>query len=145
MHRQAQPRRQVKSFAEWPELRQKPCRDGHGHSVSRHKAGGKKNGQACYDFCLPGVLCIGCEIDVHGFFSSKISSGTKMEQKWQQSQSEKKRVAVVSLQPFVFITVDADIPNKTMPAVNNSFIAACWANPVNPIILRKMDIQPASA
>ena len=39
-----------------------------------------------------------------------------------------------------FITVDADIPDKTMPAVNNAFIAACQVNPVNPVILSKMDI-----
>jgi hypothetical protein len=42
------------------------------------------------------------------------------------------------------ITVDADIPDKTMPAVNNAIIAADRANPVNLIILSKMDIQPAS-
>jgi hypothetical protein len=41
------------------------------------------------------------------------------------------------------ITVDTDIPDKTMPAVNNAIIAAYRANPVNPIILSKMDIQPA--
>jgi hypothetical protein len=46
---------------------------------------------------------------------------------------------------MAFIIVDADIPDKTMPAVNNAIIAACRTNPVNPIIFSKMDLQPAGA
>jgi hypothetical protein len=44
-----------------------------------------------------------------------------------------------------FLIVDADIPNKIMPAANNAIIAACRTNPVNPIVFSKLDIQPASA
>jgi hypothetical protein len=40
----------------------------------------------------------------------------------------------------VFIIVVADIPDKTMPAVNNAIIFAYRTNPVDPVILSKMDI-----
>ena len=58
---------------------------------------------------------------------------------WQSEQS------LISMHNAAFIIVAADIPDKTMPAVNNAIIAAYRANPVNPIILSKMDIQPTSA
>jgi hypothetical protein len=43
-----------------------------------------------------------------------------------------------------FLIVEADIPGKTMPAINNAIIAACRTNPVNPIVFSKLAIQPAS-
>jgi len=46
---------------------------------------------------------------------------------------------------MAYLIVGADIPDKTMPAINNAIIAACRANPVNPIVFSKLDIQPASA
>jgi hypothetical protein len=45
----------------------------------------------------------------------------------------------------VFLIVEADIPDKTMPAVNNAIIASCRTNPVDPIVFSKLDIQSASA
>jgi hypothetical protein len=58
---------------------------------------------------------------------------------WQSWQS------FISMHNSAFITVDTDIPDKPMPAVNNAIITAGRANPVNSIVFSKLDIQPASA
>jgi len=50
-----------------------------------------------------------------------------------------------SMHSQIFFFVDAHIPDETMPAIYYTFIATYWANPVNPVILGKMDIQSALA
>jgi hypothetical protein len=64
-------------------------------------------------------------------------AGMKWNQ-WPGSNGMGGRNGVESLAGIIWNT------HKTMPAVNNAIIAAYRANPVNPVILSKLDIQPAS-